>query len=226
MKEMEYDKETRSAYRNVSRAERYQKQFTDELTWARFTMWRERTCVEKALGQCGLSGSDIVLDIPCGTGILASTLSIFPFRVVASDISAEMMAYARDAYAGERFYGFVQADLTRPPFTTETFACIIILGFMHRVPREIRRKTLAAAASLSKKFVIVSYSIDSYPQRLKKRLITMLRPSHGSAPSPVLPGDVMGDFRSSNLRVRKAFDVATFLSAEVVYLLEKKPQRR
>ena len=219
---MDYEKETRLAYRDPSRARSYKKHHTKGITWARFTMWRERLCVAKALRKCNLTETDKILDIPCGTGILANVLSKFPVSIIASDISREMMNLARSEYAGKNFYGFIQGDITMTPFKSDTFTCVIILGFMHRAPADIREQTLREITSISKRFIIVSYSVDSLLQRLKQSLIKNIKPSYKPAPSPATFRDIIEELNSHNLIIRKIFKVVTFLSAEVVFLLEKK----
>jgi SAM-dependent methyltransferase len=217
----DYVKETRLAYRNCARAETYKKQHTKALSWAHLTMWRECFCVEKALKQCNLKKYDKLLDMPCGTGILAAVLEKFPSLVIAADISRQMMRLAREEYRGKNFRGFIQADITNAPFRCETYDCVIVLGFMHRVPATIREQTLREITLLSKRFIIVSYSIDSPPQRLKQSLTRTIRPTHQSAPSPIRLRDISEEFNSLGLTVRKRFRVACFFSAEIVFLLEK-----
>lgn len=172
--------------------------------------------------KCNLQKNDKILDIPCGTGTLATVFAKFPACIIAADISLEMMNLAREEYRGMIFEGFIQADITKTPFRPETYTCVIVLGFMHRVPVSIRQQTLKEITSLSKRFIIISYSIDSPSQRLKQWLIKKIRPAHKSAPLPVSLRDLIEEFRSQDLDVRKLFKVFPFLSAEVIFLLERK----
>lgn len=219
---MDYEKETRSAFRNSSKAKTYKEQYTKGMKWARFTMWRERMCVKKALKQCNLKRDDKVLDIPCGTGLLFSVFSKFPFYIVASDISSEMMSLTREDRKEINLSGLVQADITSTPFANETFTCVITNGLMHRVPIDIKRKALKEIASLSNRFIIASYCIDSRLQRVKKRLIKMVLPAHIPAPAPAPLQDIINEFNSNELYVRKMYRIVNFLSAEVLFLLEKR----
>jgi SAM-dependent methyltransferase len=217
----EYEKDTRQAYRNVQKAQAYKSLHTRELSWARFSMWRERSIVQKALAGCGLSPGAKILDIPCGTGILGDTLQQFPNPVVAADISLEMMALARAEYAFSHFLGFVQADITQTSFRPGDFACIVILGLMHRLPVQIRRKVLAEIATLKASQVIISYSVDSLGQRLKQRLIKKLKPAHQSAPVPAALQDIVREVTAAGFKLRGIHHVAPWLSAEIVLALER-----
>jgi len=217
-----YEKDTRSAYRNRSKAESYKKQQTENIGWARFTTWRERQFVEKALRKCKLSSTDRVLDIPCGTGILADVLSKFPSTIIASDISIEMIDFALKDYKREKIGGIAQTDITKTSFKKGTFGCVITLGLMHRLPGGIRKQALREITDLSNRFIIVSYSIDTPAQRIKQWLVRKVWPAYRSAPSPIGLQDIMKELNSNGLIVRKKSNAMPFLSSEVVFLLEKK----
>lgn len=216
----EYEKDTRQAYRNVQKAQAYKSLHTRELSWARFTMWRERTIVQKTLAGCGLSPPAKILDIPCGAGILGGILQGFPNPVVAADISLEMMELARTEYAFSHFLGFVQADITQTSFRPGDFACMVILGLMHRLPVQMRGKVLAEIAALRARQVIISYSVDSLGQRLKQRLLKMLRPAHQAAPVPAAFQDIVREVTAAGFKIRRVHHVAPWLSAEIVLVLE------
>ena len=216
----EYEKDTRQAYRNVQKAQAYKSLYTRELSWARFSMWRERAIVRRALAGCGLSPQAKILDIPCGTGILGGILQEFPNPVVAADISPEMMELARAEYAFSHFLGFVQADITQTSFRPGDFACIVILGLMHRLPAQIRGKVLAEIAALRSRHVIICYSIDSLGQRVKQRLLKKLKPSHESAPVPAAFQDIVREVTAAGFKVRRIHHVVPLLSAQIILVLE------
>ncbi|HOK07717.1 MAG TPA: class I SAM-dependent methyltransferase [Syntrophales bacterium] len=216
-----YQELTKTAYRSVKKARDYEARHTSKLTWAGFTTGRECRAVARLLGLCDLGQRDLILDIPCGTGILADVLAPFPYRVVAADISREMMDLAVRYKQDRNFAGFVQADIECPPHGDGTFGCVIVMGLMHRLPSTIRKRVLRAVSRLSRKYLIVSYSIDSPDQRLKRRLLGFVSPSHRFAPHPVNKRELYGDFEELALKVRETIHVAPLLSAEVMFLLEK-----
>lgn len=215
----EYDKDTRQAYRHVEKARAYKNFHTRDLNWARFSTWRERVIVQGALAGCGLSPQAKILDIPCGTGVLGGILQEFPNPVVAADISREMMELARAEYAFPHFIGFIQSDITQTPFRPGDFPCIVILGLMHRLPAEIRKKVLAEIATLKARHVIISFSIDSTGQRLKQRLIKKLKPSHSSAPVPATYQDIVLEVNEAGFKVMHIHQVFPLLSAEIILVL-------
>ena len=120
------------------------------------------------------------------------------------------MILALNRYSADKFYGFTQGDITASSFKTNSINCVIIIGFMHRVPADIRKKTLAQASRISKQYVIVSYSIDSYLQRQKHRFLKKVRLSHSSAPAPLTFKTIKNEFEASGLEVLKVFNVAVF----------------
>lgn len=217
----DYEKDTKQAYRNPLRAKTYKKKQTRKISWIRFTTWRERLYVERCLRQCNLKRGDKILDIPCGTGILANVLNKFPASIIASDISSEMMNLAQEDYRIESFGGFIRTDITKAPFKKEAFCCVITLGLMHRLPAYVRKQVLQEIKDLSKRFVIISFSIDNLSQRIKQFLIKKIRHSYQSAPSPAPLSDVIEELKSNGLVLKKRFTVMPFLSAEVVLFLEK-----
>jgi len=218
---MNYDKDTKNAYRNELKARQYREQYIKGTKWARFTMWRQRALIEKIIKQCNFKKTDRILDIPCGTGFIGRILCNLPASVVASDISTEMMEKAYGEYGGNNFHGFIQCDITQTSFKKRSFDCVIILAFMHRLPKEIRHKTWEEAISLSKKFIIVNYSLDSRLQRLKQSLIKKVYPGHIPAPSNLPLQEILDEIKSYGLVVRKAFNIMPLLSAKILFLLEK-----
>jgi SAM-dependent methyltransferase len=218
---MNYDKETRNAYRNEVKAKEYYEQYVKGAKWARFTMWRQRVIIENIIRQCNFKQADKILDIPCGTGFIGQILCKSPASVIASDISSEMMKHAHGEYGGDNFGGFVQCDITRTPFRKESFDCAILLALMHRLPKEIRCKTWEEVVSLSKRFIIVNYSLDSRVQKLKQWLTIRVSPNHIPAPSSLPMHDIMNEITSYGLVVRKVWSVVPLFSAKILFLLEK-----
>jgi ubiquinone/menaquinone biosynthesis C-methylase UbiE len=217
----EYEKDTRQAYRNVQKAHTYKGYQSRELTWGRLTSWREWTIIQGVLTRCSLPVQAKILDIPCGSGIMGRIFRLFPHPVVAADISLEMMGLAREDYNFAHFLGFVQADITRTPFDPGDFACIVIMGLMHRLPAAIRRKVLSEVAALKPRYAIISYSLDSPWQRLKQRLLKRLKAGYSSAPVPASYGDIVRELQAEGFQVRRFCHTIPLLSAEIVLALER-----
>jgi len=218
---MDYETDTKNAYRNKEKAKDYQDQYIKGTKWARFTMWRQKALIKRALYRCNLTAKDRILDIPCGTGFIGHILSDNPASVIASDISIDMMSLANNEYQGANFYGFVQSDITETPFKRSAFSCVILLALMHRLPKEIRGKVLKEVTQLSNKYIIVSYSIESPAQKIKQWVLKKVQPSHVPAPSSIPLQEVINELTSYGLIVRNMFHIVYFLSAKVVFLVER-----
>lgn len=217
----DYQRETRDAYKSGERARSYKHYNTAAWSWGRLATAREQRGLQRVMARERWAASDMILDMPCGTGILAGVLNTLPARVVAGDISHEMMALGRAEYRADSFVGAVQGDLTRTPFRPGTFAAVCILGFLHRVPTEIKRAALKEAAVLSSRLVVVTCAIDTPLQRVKHRVLRAVRRQHIPAPAPTTLASLVADCQAAGLRVREQFWVLPVLSAEIVLVLEK-----
>ena len=217
-----YEDKTLNAYRTRQRAEEYKRYHTKVWSWARVTTWMEQRLLARELSRYAWSADDRLLDIPCGTGILGKLLHSFPFRIVASDISPEMMELARGEYPTDRLDKCMQADITNTDLPRESFDCIVVLGFLHRVPPDIKRAALAEIAALSRKVVIVSCSVDSPSQRLKKKILSIIRRDYVPAPCPTPIKEIVKECEDAGFKVVRSFMVIPFLSAEAKFVLEKR----
>ena len=218
----DYEQQTLNAYRTSERAVEYKRFHTSDWTWGRFVTWLEQRAIARELSRYEWVPTDQLLDIPCGTGILGRTLHHFPLRIVASDISPEMMALAREEYPADRLVDCTQADITSTPFTSGSFACVVTLGFLHRVPLDIKRSTLSEIARLTNHVAIVSCSVDTLLQRLKHALLSHINTNHIPAPCPVPLNNIIADCESQGFYVVRSFKVFPVLSAHAVLVLEKK----
>lgn len=220
MNNIDYERNTRTAY-NRSKAESYKKDQTEEFGWIRFATWREKLIVGKSLRLCNLTKNDKILDIPCGTGIMGSVVSKFPASVVASDISEDMMNLAIEEYNKSKFGGFVKADITNTLFERDSFACVLTIGLMHRLPLEIRHQALKEIRSISKKYIIISYSVYSPLQKFKRWFLKAIKPSYKPSPAPISMKVILDEIKAHGLRVKRTYPVVPFLSSEIIFLLEK-----
>lgn len=216
-----YEIDTLNAYRSKQRAAEYKRYHTRDLSWARISTWREQRLLSRELSRYPWSSDDRLLDIPCGTGILGKLLHSFPFKIVASDISPEMMELAKEEYPADKFIEFVQADITNTGFTPESFACVIVLGFLHRVPLEVKRAALREVFALTSRVAIVTCSVDSPLQRIKHRVLSLLRKKHIPAPAPIRLRDIAAECELAGFKVVRVLTVVPFLSAEAMLVLEK-----
>ncbi|MBL51621.1 MAG: hypothetical protein CMG57_06650 [Candidatus Marinimicrobia bacterium] len=217
---MSYEKDTKNAYRNQDKANAYKNQYIEGFKWARFTMWKQKKIIEAFINYCSFKKTDSILDAPCGAGYIGDLLSDLDSEIIASDISMEMMDLAIGEYKSDSFSGFIQSDITKLPFDFNYFKCTIVLALMHRLPKEIREEVLNEIIRVTSRYLIVSYSIESPLQQVKKLLLKIVNKNYLPAPSSLSFDTIINEFTDSNLNIIKHKRIMPFLSAKVVFLLE------
>jgi len=218
---MSYESDTRDAYKNETKANAYKNQYIKGFKWARFTMWKQKIIINNYLNRCELDSDDSLLDIPCGAGYIGGILSKYSCSIVASDISIEMMDLAANEYSNKNFNGFIQSDITNTPFQDNEFKCVVVLALMHRLPKDIRAQVLAEVFRVTNKYVIISYSIESLLQKIKWKLISVIHTRHIPAPASIPLKVIIDELNSCGLTILKKKRIVNFLSAKVVFLVEK-----
>jgi len=218
---VDYKKDTLDAYQSADRAKEYKKFHTKQFSWGRLVTLIEQWIISKELKKYKWSASDKLLDIPCGTGILGSVLHDFPFEIFASDISIEMMEYAKNEYPSNRLVEFTQQDITNTGFKRGSFSCVITLGFLHRVPLDIKRETLREIFELTNNIAIVTCSVDNPIQRLKHKILSIVKKDHVPAPCPIKLKDLISECEDQGFYVRNSLMVLPLLSSHGLLVLQK-----
>ncbi|HZV04235.1 MAG TPA: class I SAM-dependent methyltransferase [Gemmataceae bacterium] len=102
--------------------------------------------------ELGLTPDAKVLDVGCGTGLLAASLHDFLSergRYVGADISPEAIAFCRSRFARANF-AFHLSEMTKLPALTERFDFIVFYSvFTHTYPRETASLLREASRLLS-----------------------------------------------------------------------------
>ena len=129
------------------------------------------------------------------------------------------MELATNEYAPDRLNGFVQADITAVPFPSRHFAGVLTLGFMHRVPREIRVAALGEIARVCSGDAIISFSLGSAAQRMRHISLRLLRPEHVAAPALISREEAEREIRAAGFSIVRRVPVAPLLSAESLFLV-------
>jgi len=217
---VDYERDTLNAYKSSERAQEYKQFHTSQMSWGRIVTWFEQRAIRNLLNSYDWSRDDELLDIPCGTGILGTLLHDFSFQIVVSDISAEMMALAEEEYPADRLKECVVADITNTGFERDRFSCIVTLGFLHRVPTELKIETLKELHRISGKVVIASSSVATPLQRLKHKILGVIRRKHVPAPCALPESEITELCKSQGFKVRKVVKVLPVLSAHALFLLE------
>ena len=218
---MTYEEQTKNAYRNKEKAAAYLSQYIEGTKWARFTMWKQKRIIKNFMKACNFNENDILLDAPCGTGYVGKILFSEPCKVVASDISLEMMELAANEYEQSKFLGFYQADLTNTPFRDGYFKCVLVLALMHRLPEDIRKLVLEEVRKISSEFAIISFSESSLVQDFKQKIISIIKKSHIPAPASIPISTIEDEINAAGFTILKRKNIFKFFSAKLVYLLKK-----
>lgn len=218
---MSYEEQTKNAYRNKEKAAAYLSQYVEGTKWARLTMWKQRRIIENFLDACNFDEDDVLLDAPCGTGYAGKLLISLPCKVVASDISIEMMELAEMEYDKTNFQGFFQADLTNSPFREGFFKCVLVLALMHRLPQDIRKLILNEVHKISNEFAIISFSESNLVQDIKQKILLKIKKSHIPAPASISITTIESELKSAGFEILKRKNIFRFFSAKLVYLLRK-----
>ncbi len=218
---MNYERDTRFFFFFLQIAQRYKNRYSHGISWMYMAMAREKRCVEKALGHCILSSTDVALDIPCGTGFIADVLLKRGIPIVAADISREMMSLAVEDYEGSKFTGFVEADITSSPFRKNAFECVLVLGLMHRVPEYVKEEILKDIATITNKYLIMSFSETNFFQRLKLACLKMIKPAHKPSAYPLPIKRIFSLAKQNGWEILKVYRPIWYFSSDVVFLLKK-----
>ena len=218
---MDYEHDTLNAYRSVKRAKQYKNFHTKQLSWGRFVTFIEQRAISRILKQYNWSKSDRLLDIPCGTGVLGRLLHDFSFKISASDISTEMMEFAKGEYPNNRLVEFTQQDITRTEFKRDYFSCVITLGFLHRVPLDIKRESLREIFKITKRIAIVSCSVDTPLQRLKHKVLSLVKRNHVPAPCPIKINELILECQNQGFYIERSMMIVPLLSAHALLVLKK-----
>jgi 2-polyprenyl-3-methyl-5-hydroxy-6-metoxy-1,4-benzoquinol methylase len=129
--------------------------------------------LERALGRAlaGVARGGLVLDVPCGTGILGGFFATRGFRVVGADISGAMLAVA---HGRQHAIGHVRADLEAPPCRPGAFDAVVCARFLMHLPAESRPRVLRTLTGLTRGPVVATvchpYTLKSLGRSLRRRL--------------------------------------------------------
>jgi SAM-dependent methyltransferase len=166
--------------------------------------------LERALDRAlaGVPPGALVLDAPCGTGILGPLLRARGLRVVGADISPAMLGVARER--GEAL-GHVRADVEHPPYRAGAFDAVVCARFLMHLPAVSRPRVLATLARLSRGPLVATVCHPYTLKRLGRRLRRALgRPAKAS---PRLTRRALADeVAAAGLRLERVVPVLPLLS--------------
>jgi len=163
-----------------------EKRIASDYDAKRFRSWRgktvdrrERTYIAEGIAQLsGQSPNQMVLDAPSGTGRLTEELLQRGYRVVAVDISLEMMRQGeadRNLRSLPNFVGYVCADLEHLPFRSGALDVTCSLRVMGHLPPEVKRRVLDEFRRVSRVGAVIIFALDSAVLRSKRWVFQLLR---------------------------------------------------
>jgi 2-polyprenyl-3-methyl-5-hydroxy-6-metoxy-1,4-benzoquinol methylase len=228
---MSYEDDTRGYYKSDRKAKEYHAWFTNAKG---INGWRFRYIADKersAVARLMVSVPHMrVIDVPTGTGKMAPVFKRFGSKVLACDVSENMLSIARQTYRDDGVPAeFQVVDLENATETIDrSFDLTVCVRLMHRVPDEIKFRMLAQIAMLSP-FAIVSFAKDSAYERLRGRArrATMRKGSdskemHANVRTTWPTMAELDRIVCGQFEVVERVDVSPLLSAEVMYLLKSK----
>jgi len=224
----EYEELTRHHYQNTAVAKKYHDEYTGPWTVktlpARLVAIRERRIVDRAMVDLVKRKSlpiRKVLDLPCGTGKLATVFARHQFEVTAADISREMMDIAELEY--RKISGFArlaQADAASTGFEAAEFDAVVCLRLLHRVPDSVRQAILTELSRISRKYVVLSAGVTDQVQELRRAFRQRITGA-STVPYPVTKAVLTSQLSTAGLRPLRWIPVLRVLSSEWILICEK-----
>ena len=124
----------------------------------------EKKCVQSLMRL--VPPGSTVLDVPCGTGRFHELLRANAYRLLAADISPEMLEIARAAQLAEEYLLTDAENLGLPDKSVDCVFCIRL--FHHIGAPDTRRKLFREFARVSRKWVLISFYHSNCLKRFKK----------------------------------------------------------
>lgn len=179
----------------------------------RYQGWIRRAnlrSLERALGRAmaKIPAGSLVLDFPCGTGILHSWLLERGYRVVSADLSPDMLDLARLRPGG---LGHVRADYSAAPFRRQSFDAVVCVRFFNLLSERERPRALRLLAELSRGTVVVTVNHPYTIKNALRRLRVWLRLARPKKPRPSRV-EIEREAAEAGLRIERIHSVTPLLS--------------
>lgn len=182
--------------------------------WAR--RWRE-ALHESTLARAfaDVPAGSRVLDLPCGTGILAPWLRARGYRVIGADIARQMLGQARAKGAD---LALCQADAERLPLADRSVDVALVVRFLHLLPPEVRHRVWRELARVTRQRVVLSVSLDPWAlKHLWKRL------RGGGKPYFMTRAQLAADMAPHGLRLERVLQKMPFVSTAWIVVCRPEP---
>lgn len=183
--------------------------------------WANQRMLVRALGRAlvDVSPGALVLDLPCGTGVLASFLRSRRYRVVGADISPAMLGVA---HGRGDVLGHVRADVEAPPWRPGTFDAVVSARFVMLLPPALRPKVLAGLARLTRGPLVATfchpYTTKSFTRLLRRAIGMRAKPIDARR---VTRAQLEREAAAAGLRVERVLWVVPLFSEVWVVVLRR-----
>ncbi len=112
-----------------------------------------RRGVRKALAL--LEGSGAVLDVPCGTGRMAPTVTELGLSFIGLDISFAMACHCREHHGRRpRTTGIAVGEIEHLPFADNSIEAVLCLKLFHLIPSADVARALRECGRVASRYVI------------------------------------------------------------------------
>ena len=187
--------------------------------WGRLYKWREERTVVQTLRSVPRNGA--VLDAACGTGRITALLQQEGFRATGCDVSAAMMAVARQRLTslGYDEVPLVESGVECLPFPDQSFDVVTCIGLLMHLDADVRVRALREFARVSRGPLIIQYGCVDACQRVIAR-VTGLPP--GKVRRPVPESEMNGDLACAGLLSRTRSWVLRGVSSSVIVVATRK----
>jgi ubiquinone/menaquinone biosynthesis C-methylase UbiE len=165
----------------------------------------EKKCIESLMR--AVPAGSVVLDVPCGAGRFHPMLKTAGHRVLAADISSEMLDLARAAGLADEYFLADAENIGLPEKSVDGVFCIRL--FHHIAAPEMRRRIFKEFARVAKGWVLVSFYHSNCLKRFKK--LIRGKPSSGEH---VSFSALRAEAAAAGLRVAKTAAVARYLKPQ------------
>jgi ubiquinone/menaquinone biosynthesis C-methylase UbiE len=145
--------------------------------WARYT----RRTHDELLSRVHVANDQHVLDVGCGTGVLAQRLAtVHPnMEIVGVDASSRMLSRAQARFSGKSNVTFVRARAEQLPFSDASFDLILSASALHHFtdPSRALREMCRVLAD-DGRIALLDWCRESKRMRLVDRMLRIIDPSH------------------------------------------------
>jgi ubiquinone/menaquinone biosynthesis C-methylase UbiE len=186
----------------------------------RFNNWRTHRLLRKILKDLPPGG--LVLDVACGTGRIDACLLEARQRVIALDISGEMLAVARGKpELCSPDLRFVRSHAAQLPCRARSADAVFSIRFLHLLKRPERIAVLGELARVTRGWVVVEYRSVTKPLRAMKRALVRWATGRPGQRSVAL-ADVLDELDAGGLVAERHYFVSRWFSGSVLIVARGK----